>query len=136
MKLYKVPIYQVSYHVYTYEELSYVDDVILVKNHGRVKELLTGYSKIDVVPTGAIKNGKLGPTYQKSYRDSKEGAHLICRRASFCAGNRVTLEMLNDYIENYDTSRWKRKYEDMNVLTKNEKQDIKEKVKNVFGSKK
>lgn len=136
MKLYRIPLYQASYHKYCSGSVSYVDDIIVMVKCGKIKEIMTGYSKISVYSTEVVSKEQLDYHYWNSSLEKKYGAHLFCYQSSFCATNCVTEAELNEYINNYENSKWKEKYDSMKILTKGEKKELRKKVNSVFGSKK
>lgn len=112
MKLYKVPVYYVSYcrqvkgllcgNVYK------IDEIIVKKNLIGVQEVLTDYSKFSVVPISAVRNGKLSSSYWKK---KKNGLHCFVIKQDLCNDNQVKSEDLDDYINNYVESKWKETYD-------------------------
>ena len=136
MKIYKVPLYKVSYFILSYGEVSYIEDIIVKKEVFGVKEILTGYSKIDVLNRSSLNEGLIDSFDRREDKYNSYGYHLVVFRDSFVPKNRVVEKELDNYINKYDESKWKKIYENMKIISKNENNKINNKVKNIFESKK
>ena len=153
MEVYKVPLYRVNYNssVGFNGQLIYVDDVIIKKTMisigeiindiPMVKEILTGYNKIFVVPINASyydrRTNGLGLSPSLFYKsiENVEGAHLVVLKKDFIPGNRVLDTDIDSYVNNYDESNWKKIYEEMKVMTRNKKNKVRRKINKVLGTK-
>ena len=154
MEVYKVPLYKVNYNsaVGFNGQLIYVDDVIIKKSVitigeilndiPMVKEILTGYNKIIVVPLNASyydrkTNGlNLNPNLFNKSIENIEGAHLVVLEKDFIPGNRVLDTDIDSYVDNYDKSNWKELYEEMKVMTRDKKNKVRRKINKVLGTRK
>ncbi len=136
MKLFKVPLYKVLYRYPKYGELVCVGHVIVQKNFFTVKEILTGYSMIDIISDGDIKNGALDGFSRNCDKMLKYGYHLVIKKSDLVPRNHINSEDLDLYIDSYEESPWKKIYDDMKVQSKEKEKEVEQKVKSVFGTKK
>lgn len=136
MKLYKVPLYQVNYTILHHGEIEYLEDIIVFKKLFGVKEVLTGYSNIDFINHSLLEDGILKFYFRNEKRFQDTGYHLIVLEDDFTSKRRVSLEELNQYVEEFDHSLWNKIYHDMKVLKKDEKNKIKRRTREIFQSKK
>lgn len=136
MKVYKVPLYKVNYFPLSYGEVSYVEDVLVKKNIIGVSEILTGYSKIDIISRGSVEKGRLEFFYLKPDRYRNFGYHLFIYSDSLVSKNRAIESEVDDYLSNYDESAWKEIYDNMKIMTSKQKDKVNQKVRTVFGTKK
>lgn len=127
---YKVTLYD---SVYANEKHTFqkVGEVIAVRTPTAIRELLTGYRlgiafDADPVPHQVhIKKGQI-----REY-----GHQPTINLKDFVQKNRATSEEIDNYIETYDLSEWKRIYEEMKIFSIAQNVEIKAKIKQVFKSK-
>ncbi|MBR2827606.1 MAG: hypothetical protein IKE70_00020 [Bacilli bacterium] len=100
------------------------------------KEILTGYSNLDLYNRSLLKDGFLNSYYKNEKRYQDTGYHLVVLEDDFISKREVSLKELNDYVEDYDNSLWKKIYDEMKIIKKEEKNKIKNRVKEVLESKK
>ena len=140
MKVYKVNLYNAKYCNNRSIVLN-VGQVIVQRKMLNAKEILTGYSNIDIMPKNAMKdNGNHFPELNKEYWNLKkakgEGVHLFIVSEELNETNKVKAEEIDNYVEQFEESNWKLLYEKMKVFTKEDKQKVNHKVKQVIGIKK
>jgi len=136
MKLYKVPLYKVSYGFPQYGKLVFIDYIIVQKGMATVKEVLTGYSRFTILSTRCIGDGVLDFSFHNSKEVKKFGYHFVVNKSDFVPKNHINVEDLNQYIAGYESSQWKKVYDKTKVQSKEKEKEVKQKVKSIFGSKK
>jgi len=142
MNLFKTDLYRVYYfnNEVSNEKkavIIHIDKVIVKKNLLSVKELLTGYSKIDVVPQSGIKNIRIFDGLKEKYwKPSKEGGHLFVVAETLSSENLATQEDIDDYVDSYDSSKWKKTYEGIKMMSRQDKAKAHHKARQVMGTKK
>lgn len=136
MKVYKVNVYKVCY-----DDLRIVpvDSIIVKKRLDTVKEILTGYSHIDIFPRDAVQPGYHGMELKTDFinygRERRDGAHLFVFENSLVGKNNARPSDIDQYIDHYDESNWKKQYLEMKYLSKKEKKTVKQKVNHIMGTK-
>ena len=137
MKVYRVPVYRVIYdHYPKYGALSVVDTILVKRKVFGISEVLTGFDGIDIINRGYLKNGVLDYYSRKPVKAEVTGYHLVVFAEDLVQKNLVRPEDLDPYIDQYDSSGWKKVYDDMKILTKKEKKELKQKMYSVYSSKK
>lgn len=134
MKVYKVPLYEVHYGYPKSGVLVYVDTVLVKEGHFMAKEILTGYSSIDIV--SSLEHGKLDVFAYNRGRVEKYGHHLIVLSKDLVPKNLAVESDIDSYVSGYDDSEWKKVYEEMKILSKKRKQSINQKIKSIYATKK
>ncbi len=146
MKLYKVDLYKVSYVKSDFSGsrsaiVRSLGKVIVKKQLHSVQEVLTGYPKISIVPRDGVQkyNGssvfqQLDVSYWNRKKDTKEGAHLFVIAEDLRPQNMVNAEEIGSYVDEYESSHWKKVYEEMKKYTKEEKSKAQQKAKQVMGT--
>ena len=130
-------LYQVLYPTGVIKE---VGPVLVQKTPFGVKELLTGYSKIDIITKDSLAPDRerldIHSFFWKSTRATNEGAHLVVYQDSFCARNKVKAEDIDVYLKENENSNWKKLYEEMKVFTSKDIAKLKKKVRQVRNTQK
>ena len=140
MKYYKVNLYHVLYMDNGGAVVSLINPVIVQKGMRMVKEILTGYSRINIVPKRALtKKNDVITEIDKHYRNRskaiKDGAHLFVVEEDLCAQNGVRSEDIGFYVDEFEGTKWSRIYEGMKQLSPKEKKLLSKSVKEVAGTK-
>ena len=106
MKVFKVNLYRIHYPT---GMMMSVSPVIVQKKTFSVKEILTGYSKINLVPKTAVYEGKPVPRLDRRFWNPKkkisQGEHLVVIQEDLCAQNQVNAEDIDAYVEEYESSK-------------------------------
>ena len=124
-KAYKVPLYEVSYEMLDLGKLNYVDTIIVKKGFSGIKEAMTGYDEIDLIHHYFLQKGHLDYISRKPIKAKEIGHHLVVFMEDLNEGNRIHAEDITDYISRYEESDWNKMYQDLRILTKEEKKDVK-----------
>ena len=124
-KMYKVPLYEVSYQHLEAGKLSYVDTIIVKKNISKIKEVMTDYDDIDLINHYFLKHGKLDYYSRKPIKAKEIGHHLVVFTEDLIEDNRVQEKDIANYVSGYLQSEWNKIYHDLHILTKEEKKAIK-----------
>ncbi len=137
MKVYKVPVYKVNYDSWKqFGSLSVLDTIFVKKKVIGVSEVLTGFGDIDVVNKGYLKDGKLDFYSRKVQKSETMGYHLVVFAEDLVQKNLVRPEELDVYFDQYEKSNWKKIYENMKILSKDEKKELKRKMNAIYEKKK
>ena len=131
MKAYKVSLYKVNYDGFEKGKLIYIDSVIVKKQLIGVKELLTGYDKIDLVNHIFVKNGRLDYASRKPEKAQKYGYHLVVFVESLVPKNEARIYDLDDYVDHYEQSEWKKVYDNMHIIKKDEKKQLSKRIRSI-----
>ena len=117
MKIYKVALYKCTYdkeesndNVHSLE-LTYVDEVIVKKRLFKATELITGYNNID------IRKGDFSDDFITKRKMPKDNSLMVFNE-DFNENNLASIKDLDDCVENYAESNWKKVYEEMNNKVK------------------
>lgn len=123
--IYKVPLYR----VYPMSEgiseegwgsVEYLDDIIVKKTDYKVKEVITKYTNISLDDT--YTENKLH--YTIIPENKKDSIYLLVFKKDFIDANLVNQEELDNYINNFKESNFKKTYDEIKELEKN-KNDFK-----------
>ncbi len=138
MKIYRVPVYKVVYddHSVKFGSLRAIDSILVKKRFMGVTEILTGFRDIDMINRGYMKDGALDFYSRKIAKAEETGYHLVVFAEDLVQKNLVKPEELDAYFNQYENSNWKKVYESMKILTKEEKKALKQKMYSIYSSKK
>ena len=137
MKEYRVPVYKVLYDYYPkFGALSVVDTILVKRKVFGLSEVLTGFDGIDIINKGYLKNGALDFYSRNMMKAKATGYHLVVFAEDLVQKNLVRPEELDAYFDQYDSSEWKKVYDDMKILTKKEKKELRQKMYSIYSSKK
>lgn len=126
-KYYKVSLYDGNVPFGSFHT---VGEIIVKKSLFSVTEILTGY-KLDTIECSAPSRYYAYDTKIKLY-----GHQPTVPQDQFVPKNFATPQDIDAYVDNYDSSEWKRIYEEMKLFTTAEKLTIASKVKQISGTKK
>jgi len=137
MKVYKVPVYKVIYdYCVKFGSLQELDTIFVKKKIIGVSEVLTGFNDIDVINKGYLKDGVLDFYSRKVAKAETMGYHLVVFAEDLVQKNLVRPEELDVYFDQYEESNWKKIYENMKILSKDEKKELKRKMNAIYEKKK
>lgn len=144
MKIFRVPVYRVVYDNYEnfgslkerYGSLRAIDSILVRKRLMGVTEILTGFCDIDMINRGYLKNGALDFYSRNPVKAEATGYHLVVFAEDLVQKNLVRPEELDAYFSQYENSNWKKVYDSMKILTKEEKKALKQKMYSIYSSKK
>ena len=117
MKIYKVSLYKCTYDKEDSNdnvrslELTYVDEVIVKKRLFKATELITGYNNID------IRKDDFSDDFITKRKMPKDNSLMVFEE-DFNENNLASIKDLDDCVENYAESNWKKVYEEMNNKVK------------------
>ena len=131
MRIYKVPLYSVSYDINNYGRLDIVDSIIVKTKLVGVSEVLTGFSDITVVSRDCICDNKLDKKYLSVDRHKKKGYHFIIHGEDLNLENSVFVKDIDLYVESYSSSKWKEEYERIKQFSESNKK-ARQRVKEIF----
>ena len=131
-KMYKVPLYEVKYDGFNLGKLAYVDDVIVKKSIFGVKEVETEFDGIDIICQSFLKNERLDFISRKPAKAEEMGHHLVLFAESLKPENEAKLKDLVEYMDGFETSEWKRVFDSIRILTKEEKKQLRKKVNSYY----
>lgn len=130
-KIYKVPCYDLDDNVRTYHHIG--DILVSRKYFYFAQELISGYASIEILKNEMVKDGEIklirGNTLE--VKKHNRGAGLFILEQDLVQKNVVTKDELEHYITEYQSSEYNKRYEEMKVLKKEEKQAIKQKIKEI-----
>lgn len=139
-KYYKVNLYKVDkvggciiQIVNMYKPIK-VDEIIVEYNSfsGKCIEIMTKLN-IDIYKNSCIEKDMLKEKY-RCYTDLYNyGFQLFTLLDDYVEKNRINEEELDSYINSFDKSKYKEVYDQLKILTKTEKRNIKKKIKNIKG---
>ncbi|MBQ3306755.1 MAG: hypothetical protein IJG68_01020 [Bacilli bacterium] len=124
-KAYRVPLYEVGYNNLSLGKLTFIDYIIVKKNFSTIHEIITDYDEIDIIHHYFLKHGNLDFVSRKPIKAKEIGHHLVVFTEDLIEDNRIREEDIEKYVSEYETSRWNQIYQDLHILTKEEKKDIK-----------
>ena len=124
-KAYRVPLYEVGYNNSSLGKLTFIDYIIVKKNFSTIHEIITDYDEIDIIHHYFLKHGNLDIVSRKPIKAKEIGHHLVVFIEDLIEDNRIREEDIEKYVSEYETSRWNQIYQDLHILTKKEKKDIK-----------
>ena len=138
MKIYRVPVYKVVYddHNVKFGSLRALDSILVKKRLMGATEVLTGFRDIDMINKGYVKDGVLDFYSRKPAKAEATGYHLVVFAEDLVQKNLVRPEELDAYFSQYENSNWKKVYDSMKILTKDEKKALKQKMYSIYSSKK
>ena len=122
MKLYKVKLFMMRNGT---NLCTFVDTITVQKGLTSVKEVITGFSNINVVDMRCVKpRPYLHIQKDSCYLPKKtpDGNTLFVIREEFSKYNVVNKEDISSYVSRYENSKWKEIYEE---VTKEGKQQLK-----------
>lgn len=132
-KYYKVNLYRLKDNFMSWSgglyRLDLVDKIIVEKRLFKAKEILTGL-KIDMVEKipQDIRTSDL--TLNQLISLENYNFSLFIKKSDLVNKNIVNKEEVSEYIDCYDESSFKKIYESMKILGKEEQSEINNKVKN------
>ena len=123
MKVYNVNVYSECFLTpYTIEHVSLVDKIIVKKSIFGLREIITG-KKINIIDS-------MEYSLITNYSDLKKyGCALGVQRKDLVNKNLATMDELNNYLNKFENSDIKKKFDKMKVLPKEEFKKVMEKVK-------
>lgn len=127
-KIYKVRLFDGKI-VNGQKDYEYVGNIIVKKNQSGVTELLTGY-RVSVFQPGCIKVDKVNEKVIKKY-----GHQPFISQEDLVQKNLATPQDIEEYVDGYETSKWKSIYDEMKFFTIAEKVVINARVKELYKSK-
>ena len=113
MKIYKVSLYKCTYDKEDSNdnvrslELTYVDEVIVKKRLFKATELITGYNNID------IRKDDFSDDFISKKKMPKDNSLMVFSE-DFNEYNLASIKDLDECVEHYEESNWKKVYEEMN----------------------
>jgi len=139
-KYYKVNLYKIKrpggsiIEIDRMYEPKKVDEIIVEYNsfNGNCTEIMTKLS-IDIYPNSCIEEGKLIEKYRSYDNLYDYGFQLFTLKDDYIKKNIITEQELDLYIESFDKSKYKEVYDQLKILTKTEKRNIKKKIKTIKG---
>lgn len=128
-KIYKVRLFD-GFSKAGKNEYELVGDIIVKKNARGVFDVLTGF-KLSVFKEGCIMVKELNDDIIK-----RMGHQPFISQADLVQKNLATPEEIDEYVDGYESSKWKSVYEQMKIFTIADKVVIRERVKSIYKSKK
>lgn len=132
-RYYKVPVYELQNDLVSYNVL---DLIVVTSYHLFAKELLTGYCNIEILTKDMVDNDSLklklarGNTLET--KKQNRGVALFTFKEAFIPKNLVTDDLLDFYVDNFDSSNFNSIYKTVN----NRKiKNVSDKVKKIKNSK-
>ena len=125
MKVFKVPLYMINNQYM--ENLEFIDNIIIKKNIFSVTEILTGYN-ISILSS-------------KDYKINNHSKIVVLEK-DLNDNNQVLETDIDSYVEGFEQSGWNKMYKDIKTQEelerniKNKKNRLREKVLEVYGTKK
>ena len=125
MKVFKVPLYMINNQ--DMENLEFIDNIIIKKNIFSVTEILTGYN-ISILSS-------------KDYKINNHSKIVVLEK-DLNDNNQVLETDIDSYVEGFEQSGWNKMYKDIKTQEelerniKNKKNRLREKVLEVYGTKK
>lgn len=129
LKIYKVRLFD-GFSKNGNNEYELVGDIIVKKNARGVFDVLTGF-KLSVFKEGCIMVKELNDDIIK-----RMGHQPFISQADLVQKNLATPEEIDEYVDGYESSKWKSVYEQMKIFTIADKVVIRERVKSIYKSKK
>ena len=128
-KIYKVRLFD-GFSKACKNEYELVGDIIVKKTPRGVFDVLTGF-KLSVFKEGCIMVKELNDNIIK-----KIGHQPLISQVDLVQKNLATPEEIDEYVDGYESSKWKSVYEQMKIFTIADKVVIRERVKSIYKSKK
>lgn len=135
-KIYKVPCYDLNEDLRSYR---FIGKILVSRTRFCfVKELISDYKSIEILKDKMVADNKIkliaGNTLE--LKKVNRGAGLFVIESDLIQKNYVREEDIDSYIQNYNSSEYKKLHTAMNLFTKDEKKNINYKVKKIMSTRK
>ncbi len=111
-RYYKVPVYELQEDLVSYNQLDYI---VVTSYYLFAKELLTGYSSIEILTKEMVEDNKLkliGGNTLETKKKTRDVA-LFTFKEEFIPKNLVTEKYLDYYVDNFDNSKFNNFYKNI-----------------------